>query len=107
MYAQVRKYHSIRAGRTAEQVCNDIEQKGVARFEQIPGFMDYYALELNDGGLLTITLYEDQAGIEAAKKVSADWNKTESAGSLPEKPDEAFEGNVRIHHPAGKKQAAA
>lgn len=106
MYAQVRKYHSIRGGRTAEQVCKDIERKGVARFEQIPGFVDYYAMELKDGGLLTVTLYDDQAGIEKAKKVSADWNKTESAGSLPEKPDEAFEGQVRVHHPA-KKTAAA
>lgn len=107
MYAQVRKYHSIHGGRTAEQVCKDIERTALPRFEQIPGFVDYYALELNDGGLLTVSLYEDQAGVEAGKKFSADWNKTESASSLPEKPDEAFEGKVQIHHPRTKKTAAA
>ncbi len=102
MYAQVRKYDSIRGGRTAEQVCKDINQTGAALFERIPGFVDYYALELNDGGILTVSLYEDQAGVEAAKKVSADWNKTVSGGALPEKPDHAFEGEVRVHHPAKK-----
>ena len=107
MYAQVRKYHAIRGGSTAEQVCKDIERTGVARLEQIPGFLDYFVLELNDGGLLTVSLYEDRAGVEAGKKVSADWNKAESAGSLPEKPDETFEGQVRIHHPGRKKEAAA
>ncbi len=106
MYAQVRKYHSIRRGGSAEQVCKDIERTALARFEQIPGFVDYYVLELNDGGLLTVSIYEDQAGVEAGKKFSAAWNKTESADLLPEKPDEAFEGQVRIHHP-GKKRAAA
>jgi hypothetical protein len=107
MYAQVRKYHSIRAGRTTEQVCEVIDRTALARFDQIPGFMDYFVVELNDGGLLTVSIYEDQAGVEAGKKLSANWNTTESAGSLPERPDEAFEGQVRIHHPATKKEAAA
>ena len=103
MFAQVRKYHSIRGGRTTEQVCRDIERTAISRFDQIPGFVDYFVLELNDGGLLTVSIYEDQAGVEAAKELSATWNRTETDGSLPEKPDEAFEGRVRIHHPATKK----
>ena len=107
MYAQIRKYDAIRGGRTAEQICKEIDQTGVALFEKIPGFIDYYVLKLNDGGLLTVTLYEAEAGVEAAKKVSADWNKTKSAGGLPEKPDHAFEGQVRIHHPARKATAVA
>ncbi len=106
MYAQVRKYHSIRHGGSAKQVCKDIERTALARFEQIPGFVDYYVLELNDGGLLTVSIYEDQAGVEAGKKVSAAWNTTEAANLLPEKPDEAFEGQVRIHHPRKKRAAA-
>ena len=107
MYAQVRKYHSIRGGRTTEQVCRDIERTGMFRFDQIPGFVDYFVLELNDGGLLTVSIYEDRAGVEAAKELSAKWNTTEAAGSLPERPDEAFEGQVRIHHPAAKTEASA
>jgi hypothetical protein len=102
MYAQVRKYHSIRGGRTTEQVCRDIERTALSRFDQIPGFVDYFVLELNDGGLLTVSIYEDRAGVEAAKELSAKWNTTETAGSLPERPDEAFEGQVRVHHPATK-----
>jgi len=107
MYAQVRKYHSIRGGRTTEQVCRDIERTGVSRLTQVPGFVDYFALELNDGGLLTVSIYQDKAGVEAAKEVSAKWNTTEGEGALPERPDEAFEGQVRIHHPSTKKEAAA
>lgn len=103
MFAQVRKYHSIRGGRTIEQVCRDIERTAISRFDQIPGFVDYFVLELNDGGLLTVSIYEDQAGVEAAKELSATWNRTDAAGSLPERPDETFEGRVRIHHPAAKK----
>lgn len=107
MYAQVRKYHSIRGGRTSEQVCKDIERTGVARFESIPGFVDYFVVALNDGGLLTLSIYEDQAGVEAGKKVSATWNTTEAIGALPETPDEAFEGPIRIHHPAANRVVAA
>lgn len=107
MYAQVRKYHSIRGGRTTEQVCRDIERTALSRFDQIPGFVDYVVVELSDGGLLTVSIYEDRAGVEAAKELSAKWNTTEAAGSLPERPDEALEGQVRIHHPARKTQAGA
>lgn len=107
MYAQIRKYDSIRGGRTAEQVCRDIEQNGVVRFTQIPGFVDYFALTLDDGGLLTISLYENKAGVDAGKKVSADWNNTMAAGALPEFPDDAFEGEVRVHYLGRKKEAAA
>jgi hypothetical protein len=106
MYAQIRKYHSLRGGRTAAQACEDIERTALVRFAQIPGFVEYLVLELNDGGLLTLSVYEDRVGVEAGKKVSADWNKTESADSLPETPDETFEGHVRIHHRAIKKEAA-
>jgi hypothetical protein len=107
MYAQVRKYHSIRGGLTSEQVCRDIERTAVSRFDHIPGFVDYFVLELSDGGLLTVSIYEDEAGVEAAKKASASWNMTAAAGSLPERPDEAFEGQVRIHHPAKKLEPVA
>ena len=104
MYTQIRKYHSLRGGRTATQVARDIEKTGFARFAQIPGFVEYLVVELNDGGLLTLSVYEDQSGVEAGKKASADWNKTESAGSLPETPDETFEGHVSIHHRAMEKE---
>ena len=107
MYAQVRKYHSIRGGGTTEQVCRDIERTALSRCDQVPGFVDYFVLELNDGGLLTVSIYEDRAGVEAAKELSAKWNTSEAAGSLPERPDEAFEGQVRIHHPAPKTAAVA
>ncbi len=106
MYAQIREYDSIRGGHTADQVCKEIERTGAALFEEIPGFVDYFVLELADGGLLTVSLYEDRAGVEAGKKVSAKWNLTESLNSLPEKPDHVFEGQVRIHHPARKPAAA-
>jgi hypothetical protein len=106
MYAQIRKYHSLRAGGTATQISRDIERTAFVRFSQIPGFVEYLVVELNDGGLLTLSVYEDQAGVEAGKKASADWNKTESAGSLPETPDETFEGHVRLHHRAIRKEAA-
>lgn len=106
MYAQIRKYHSIGGGRTTEEVCQDIERTALARFAQIPGLVDYFVVKLNDGGLLTLSVYEDQAGIEAAKRSSAEWNKTAAAGALPETPDEAFEGHVRIHHRTTKEAAA-
>lgn len=107
MYAQVRKYHSLRGGHTTDQVCRDIEHTALPRFEKVPGFIDYFVLELTDGGLATVSIYEDQAGVEAGKKVSADWNKTAAADALPERPDEAFEGPVRIYHRGRKKEAAA
>ena len=107
MYAQIRKYHSIHGGRTAAQVCRDIEKNGVERFTKIPGFVDYFALELKDGGLLTVSLYKDEAGVDEGKKVSAEWNKTVATGALPEYPDEAFEGEVRVHYLDLKKKAAA
>lgn len=107
MYAQVRKYHSLRGGHTTDQVCRDIEHTALPRFEKVPGFIDYFVLELTDGGLATVSIYEDEAGVEAGKKVSADWNKTAAAGALPERPDEAFEGPVRIYHRGRKKETAA
>lgn len=106
MFAQIRKY-KVRGGGKAEDVSKKVEQTALSRIDQIPGFVDYYALKLKDGSFLSVSIYENQTGVEAGKKLSADWNKTDSGDLLPEQPDESFEGEILLHHSGKEKKAAA
>ena len=40
---------------------------------EVPGFGAYHVVDLGDGTIVTITMPEDAAGVEASDKAAADW----------------------------------
>lgn len=83
MYATVRTY----AGNTdLADVLVQNEDAVRNLISGIDGFKAYYLVRA-DGGAVSITVYDDQAGAEESNRVAADWvreNAAEAAGSPPQ-----------------------
>jgi hypothetical protein len=70
MYAAIRRYT---AGNTAgDDLAEAGHQLGVA-LSKTTGFVAAVAVEVIDGGLITIGLFEDRAGLLAAEAVAERW----------------------------------
>jgi hypothetical protein len=69
MYASVRKYR----GRDIPQIARRIQEDFLARVREVPGFAGYYVVDDGGGGLVTVTLADDQAGAEASADAAAAW----------------------------------
>ena len=58
-----------------------------ATLSEIPGFISFVMLETDDGGLTSISIFEDRAGLEAGDRATTAWAAAhaviESCGSSP------------------------
>ena len=64
MYASIRKY-SIKPG-CMEEVMRRIQGEFVFLIRQEPGFLDYYALRVGPNEVLTVSIFDTQAGAEGS-----------------------------------------
>jgi antibiotic biosynthesis monooxygenase (ABM) superfamily enzyme len=70
MYATVRQYPSVGAG-TFEQVLPR-QQEIEAVLRGVPGFVSYQMLRTGDG-MTSVTVCQDQAGVEESNRAVARW----------------------------------
>ena len=71
MYASIRKY-SIKPG-FMEEVMRRIQGEFVFLISQEPGFLDYYALRVEPNEVLTISVFDTQAGAEGSTPLAFEW----------------------------------
>jgi len=73
MYAAIRKY-SIKP-----KFINEVMQRIQGEFLHIinrePGFIAYYAIRVGNNEVLTISVFETQAGAEGSTPIALDWVK--------------------------------
>ena len=85
MYAAIRKY-SIKP-----QFMNEVMQRIQEEFLQIisrqPGFTAYYALRVGNDEVLTISVFETQAGAEGSTPLGFEWVKQNLAGFIQGVPE--------------------
>ncbi|ATZ22288.1 hypothetical protein SLAV_01820 [Streptomyces lavendulae subsp. lavendulae] len=83
MYAVVRRYERVsdpaEAGRR-------VDEGFVPLLRQVPGFVAYYWVDAGGGVMLSMSVFEDQAGAEASIKRAADFVRDNLASLLPEPP---------------------
>ena len=76
MYSAIRKY-SIKPN-----FMNEVMQRIQGEFLQIinrePGFIAYYAMRVGNDEVLTISVFETQAGAEGSTPMALDWVTKES-----------------------------
>jgi hypothetical protein len=68
MYASIRQYRT----RDVEEVARRA-QEFVPIVRQIQGFSGWYLVDAGDGTLVTVTLCEDEAGVEESVQRAAEW----------------------------------
>ena len=83
MYASIRQYRSSDPSALARRA-----KSFVSIVRQVPGFSGWYVVDGGDGTVITVTLCEDQAGVEESVTKAADW--------VRENASELFEGSPTI-----------
>jgi heme-degrading monooxygenase HmoA len=92
MYATVRSYPGP-PGFGDELVKRQDEVKSL--IQGISGFRAYYLIKTDQGGVVTVSVYDDQAGADESTRMAAEWVRT----NLPDMgvdPPQVSSGEVGI-----------
>ena len=94
MYATVRRYEGVtdpgEAGRR-------VNEGFVPLISQVPGFVAYYWADAGGGVMVSTSVFQDQAGVEASNGMAADWVRQNLAPLLPN-PPQITAGEVVAHN---------
>jgi hypothetical protein len=96
MHVSVRRY--VTDPRSVNEVMRRIGEEFVPIISKAPGFLNYHVLDVGNGVLASISMFENKAGAEESNRLAADWVKT--LGSLLPNPPQITAGDVVVeHHP--------
>ena len=93
MYASIRKYYIIPG--TAEEFMQRVQQGFVPLISQVKGFQAYYVLQVRDDEVISVSIFDSQAGAEQSVERAADW-VARNISSLIQGLPEISVGNVKI-----------
>lgn len=91
MYVQVAHY-TLGTG-TVEDLRPRVEEGPVKAMGDVPGFVDYYAFDVGDGAIASVSVFADRSGVEEAERRLADWIE-QTVAELDISPGEVSEGKV-------------
>jgi len=93
MYATVRRFEGVTDPR---EVARRVNEGLVPVISQIPGFLAYSWVDAGGGVMVSINLFENQAGAEEANRQAPDWVRQHIATFLPNAP-QITAGEVVAH----------
>src|SRR5687768_7669237 len=70
-YLAIREYQ-LAPGRTMEELHAAVESGFMPIVKQVPGFLEYFLVEAGKG-VVSISVFTDQAGAEESTRRAADW----------------------------------
>ncbi len=85
MYVAVRKYQT--ASGVAEEIGRRVEAGFVPIISQAPGFVAYYAVNASNNVVVSVSIFQDQAGADESNRMAANWVKENLASLLPTPPE--------------------
>ncbi len=80
MYAIVRRYERVP---DPEKAAQDVEKKFVPFISSLPGFMEYYWIDLTGGAMLSITVFKTLPEARAANEKARVWVNDNLRAVLP------------------------
>jgi hypothetical protein len=96
MHATIRRYVGVDVTRTNE-VSSKVKETLVPQLRELPGFVDYYLIEADNGVLSSIGLFETSQQADESTKVVAKWITDENfATAIPNAP-KITSGKVVAH----------
>jgi hypothetical protein len=93
MYGAIRTYRVTDVAELTTRVRDEF----IPLVRDIPGFVGYYVLDSGGGTVSSITICEDEAGVEASTARSKDWVQ-ERVTSLIESGPEIMTGEIVADH---------
>jgi len=85
MHVSVRKYQT--ASGTAEEVGRRVEAGFIPIISQAPGFVAYYAVNAGNDVVVSVSVFQDNAGADESNRMAAHWVKQNLASLLPTPPE--------------------
>ena len=95
MYTSIRRY-TITETETVEGITRRVNEGFVPIISRTPGFVAYYVVDAGDGVIATISLFDDQTGVEESNRRAADWVKQNLAHAVSGAP-QITAGMVTLH----------
>ncbi|HEY3352775.1 MAG TPA: antibiotic biosynthesis monooxygenase [Polyangia bacterium] len=99
MFMVLRRYYATRPGAAAEMLTR-VRELFVPVVSQVPGFVEYFAVDAGQGQLLFVTVCRDRAGAEASIREAAAFVKREKLTLIINGGPEIIEGEVAFHQAA-------
>jgi hypothetical protein len=101
-YLAIRQYQ-LAPGRTMEELAALAESGFIPILKQVPGFQEYFLVETGEG-VLSISVFTDQAGAEESTRRAADWVQQNLTGFYTGPPT-VTTGSVWLHDVGGDMSA--
>lgn len=83
MFLTIRKYSGVTS---RDEVIKRVEEGLVPQLKDFPGFVNYYAIEFDDGDLGGVNVFESKEASEKATEKAVGWVKENLAEFLPNEP---------------------
>ncbi|MCC7450779.1 MAG: hypothetical protein IT324_25415 [Anaerolineae bacterium] len=71
MYIAVRR--SKLAPGTIDEAIRRIQEGFLPLISQMPGFITYYVVDIGNDTIMTVNIFEDQAGADTSTQAASDW----------------------------------
>ena len=81
MYAAVRRWQV--APDSVEDVARRISEGFVPVVSGVPGFVAYHALDGGEGVIISVSVFEDRAGVEESTRLAGDWVRRNLGPAIP------------------------
>jgi hypothetical protein len=94
MYVSIRRYADIEDTRS---LVRDIQMHFVPRLQKMPGFVAYYAIETNGGGVTTVSVFSSARLAEESNENARRWLEDRDGKKL--EPAETMAGQVAVAVP--------
>lgn len=99
MYVVVRKYPSVKEMRlkvSEEELQRMIKERFVPELENVSGFIHYSMAFLNDGKILSVSLFNREASVAESIRLASLWISENMPAILQHNP-EIFCGQIAVH----------
>ena len=93
------RLYQLAPGHTMEELAAVVESGFLPIMRNVPGFLEYFLVQ-TDEGVLSISVFTDQAGAEESTRRAADWVQQNLAGFFTGPPTVTI-GSVWLHEVGG------
>ncbi len=84
MHASIRVYRN--AG-SENELAKLVDERVLPAINTAPGFRTHYAVDVGDGVVASVSIFEETAGAEESNRMAADFVRADLASLLPNPPD--------------------
>ena len=95
MYATIRRYR-LAEGASVEELMNRVQQGFVPIVSRVPGFVAYHAIDVGDGVLVSVSVFDGRDSAEESTRRAAEWVEQELT-ELVAGPPEVEHGELGAH----------